>query len=231
MGTVGTGVGQNIQLGGGDDAVLIDTYLAPQNLRMPCSGGDEHLLPGKLQSHRAARLQRQQSAEGLQEHLLLGSKCSADARLDHPDLPDGPAHQGGDDPAHMKGHLGGGAHNQPARLVQIGDADMRFCMAGVDIAHPVAVLHHQVGLGEPPPRIAVGHLHLSGDIPLRDGDPVGRWDLVNLGGIGVHGMFHVQHGGQDFILHLDHLQSSLGDLGGLGGHRGHPIPHKPHLIV
>ena len=47
----------------------------------------------------------------------------------------------------------------------------------------------------------------------------------------AHGFFHVDHGGQHFIFHIDQPERLVGDLERFRRHHRHAVTHKAHLVI
>ena len=235
VGPVGPGVHQSVHLQGHNGPVLPPDPGFQADLHLVAgAGGEEHLFPAEHQPAGAPGAPGGQAHQRLQQHLLFAAEASADAGLDHPDLPQRNAEHHGGDPAGVEGHLGAGDDHEPALFVQVRQGGVGFQGAVAHVGGTVFVLNHEIGLGEAPGRIAVGELHLGGQVA---GGVVGHGDLgelvvgVEFGGVGLQGLLHVKHGGQHPVGHPDALEGFLGDVRGFGGHHGHPVAHEAHLSV
>ena len=167
----------------------------------------------------------------LDQHLLLGTEPSADAGLDHPDVLDLHADERSQHPAGVERHLGGGAHHHALVGVEPGHRDVGLDGALLHLVHPERLLEDVGRGGHVAVHIAARGLYVVHQVALRVAD-VGRIVLiVDLGGVGLHGVALVEHRGQDLVGDLDEPQGLLGLLDGLGGHRRHPVAHVADPVI
>ncbi len=92
---------------------------------------------------------------------------------------------------------------------------------------------YDVGLGEP--TLHIPHDDFLQTLGSEKRGP--RWShiarklLIQLGRTGLQGLFRIEDGGQDFVLHRDQPQGFPGDLLRSGGHQGHRVAYLPGFTV
>ena len=94
------------------------------------------------------------------------------------------------------------------------------------VVHAGGDIDDIVGLGEALFDVA----GLKVEVLLVGGD-VAREDLVELGGVRLQGVVHVEHGREHLIVHVDELAGLLGDVLGLGHDQGHGVAHEADVLV
>ena len=145
MGAVRTGVADQPEFLGDQVAVSVDPGPVGEGLRVAGPAGIELFGSGQLQLHWSAGGDGQMGHDVLDQHLLLRPEATADPGLDHPDVFDVHANQGGQHPAGMERHLGGGAHHQSFVTIQPGHRDVRFDRALLDLMNPEGLLVDLLG--------------------------------------------------------------------------------------
>ena len=231
VGAIGPGVPDDLHVHAHQLALLVDAAAEAQDLGVAGAGAGELLGPGVLEAHRAARGDGQVGGQVLDEHLLLAAEAAADAGLHHPDAAHGQANEGGDHAAHVEGHLGAGADDQPVVLVPPAHHHVGLDAGLLHLVDPVLALVDEVGIGQGRVHVPVLHVDVDGDVALGVVDVHRVRLVVDHRRAGLHGLLRVEDRGQHLVLHFDELQGLLHQLRRLGRHDGHPVPHVADLAV
>ena len=215
MGGVSPLVGEALDLPGGEEAVLADPGDDVEADGVADAVRDEGLLPAAVHPDAApAHHGGAPGAEGLVEGVLLVAEAAADVGLDDVDVCPGPAQGLAHHPADDVGDLGGAHHHDPAILL-IGVAAVVLDVAVLDRGSLVPALDFdEPRLGNGLGVVALAHVRV-----LQD---VAGAALVELGGVRLHGLLHVQHEGQLLILHLQRPDAL---------HGGHLVLRDDHRHV
>ena len=137
MAAIGAGVGDHVQLDGGQRAVPPGAELDPGGHLVARAGTDELLLAGELPLHGPAGLQRGEHAKILRQHLLLAAETATDALGEHMQV----------------------ARAQPEQVAELLLGDERRLRAGAHMQPPV-----RAGPRQRPVRLQVDMLHPRGRI-------------------------------------------------------------------
>ena len=109
----------------------------------------------------------QRRADVLDHHLLFAAEAAADPGLDHADPADGQTQRPGQLAAQVKRHLGATNDHQPLVLIEIRDGRMQLHLGVLHPLRIIAVLQHQLRLGEAGLHVAHLHIHAGADVALR----------------------------------------------------------------
>ena len=215
VGGISALVGKGLKLPGHQCAVGPDIGDDVGTDGMADTVGDKRLLPAALQLHQmSAHLGGAPGAKRLIQGVLLVAEAAADVGLDEPDLAPGNSQGLPHDPADNVGDLGGADHHYPASL-HIGKAAVVLNVAVLDRGGIVPALHADQA------RFLPG-LFIIALADIRVLEHVAGELLVDLGGVRLHGLLHIQHEGQLLILHLQRPD-------GLGG--GNLVLRDDHRYV
>ncbi|CAN4038416.1 Ribose ABC transporter permease protein, partial [Dysosmobacter welbionis] len=224
VGGVGPLVGPGLKLPGHQGAVRPDVGddVGADGVADPVR--DKGLLPAALQMHQPSpHLGGEPGAQRLVQSVLLVAKAAADVGLDDPHLAPGQTQCLPHHPADDVGDLGGGDHHHPARLL-IGEAAVVFNVAVLDSGGVVPALHPDQA------RLLDGGLIVaSADICVLQN--IAGAVLVDLWGIRLHGLLHVQNEGQLLILHLQRPDGLSGSYLVLRDDGGDVVAVIPHVMV
>ncbi len=231
---VGAGVREPLDLDGPDAAVPAGPQGDIQPHGMAGVGALEDLLAAVDDHGGPAGHQGHQGRIKLGVEGLLGSEAAADTGLDDPDAAHGQLQGGGQGPAHMEGHLGGGHHGQTVIGIQVGEGPL-------GLHHGLGLGLGAVGLPEDDVAVLQHGLHIP-VAPVRGGhgvlQPVVAHGELGIGGLlrvhqhrGIGGLFKVQHRLQHLVIHLQKAQGLLCGGFGLCGHNGGGVPHMAHVFI
>ena len=223
-GEVGAHVGEYVGFESGYVAFGVADYLDVADVVASVRGGEEVFLP--------ALYPLDWPAEVLGNHAgddLFGVEVELAAEA--------AAHVGGYDSYLVFGMPGHQGEEQPDEVGYLGGGiDGELVGSGVEVGDDAARLH---GIGyESLVDDALGDADLGGfdggvnvsaaDFPF-EGDVVGGV-LVYLGGAVLDGLFHVHHGVQNVVVHLDQLRGVSGGLRAVGYDRRHDVSDAVHLV-
>ncbi len=192
---VRTGVGEHVDLEGGEVAIARGTASTPDPVGVPLRRGGEGLGPAVDDPDRPARPIRGQGSQALARDLRLPAERATDDRGDDPDALDRQAQRPRDLGPVVVGVLRRGPHDE--RLALPGGQRRFGLQVGVLVPRGrVGLLHHDIGAGEPfrdvaRPQPVLGHQVAVG-VDLRC--------AVRERVIGS------EHGGEQAVLHLDHRE-------------------------
>ena len=198
---------------------------------MPGARGHELLFAGELDLHRPPGGFGKVGGDVLDEHLLLGTEASTDARLDHPYVLDLAIDQWREHPARVERHLGGRADHHALVRVEPCNRDVVLDGDLLYLVHAECLLEHPIGLGEALLDVSPLSVDVVDDVAFAVVDVLGVLLVVDHRGSGLHRLKLVEHGGQHLVGDVDEAQRLLGDLCGIGRHGCYSVADVPHLGV
>ena len=231
---VGAGVGEGVQGNPPYRAILHRAELYVQFHRMPGRGGCLGLHSRKDNHRRLFQLPGDKGGVDRGHRGLLCPKTAADSGLPHPDHRLRDVQGVGDDSPRVEHDLGRRRDHEPPEGVDLGIAAEGLhhrLLAGLG---PVCPVDHDIAGREHRIDVA-GTALLVGDeiphpVPADAGDLLPVLLRVDHRRI-VQGDVHVQHGGQDLVLHPDEGKCPLTGLLRPSDDQGHRVSDKAHVPV
>ena len=156
---ISAAVGYHLDLGGGDDAVALQTHLVGDAGRVALGGGRDRLFAGIDETHRAARFQCRQGQDALIDHVLFAAETAADRAHDEAHFVDRPGEDMGQHVAVVGDVLTRRHHDQHVVGIDIGKAGLWLEIGVLDLLGAIGFLKNEIGLGK-----------AFGDVALADRD-------------------------------------------------------------
>ena len=187
------------------------------------AGADQYLGAAHGHLDGAADLAGQHGRQRFQIDGGLAAEAAADFRRKDADLRLRVHEHGGQLVADSEMALRTGFHDQMPVLVPVGQRVVRLDVALVDHGGGIGPLHDQVGRRIAGLDVAFLVNEVLGDVAelvVEDAAGFGVEVVEDDRRVVTHGFAHVQHGRQDFVVHVDQTQGFLGVVDAGGGHGG-----------